>query len=90
MKIRVSHILVEKQYEAEDILRALKEGKNFEDLAKKYSKCSSSAQGGDLGVFSEGRLDIDFEEAAFMLKPSQITMKPVRTKFGYHIIKRTE
>lgn len=90
MKIRVSHILVERQYEAEDILRALKEGKSFEELARKYSKCSSATQGGDLGVFSEGRLDLDFEEAAFLLKVSQVTSKPVRTKFGYHIIKRTE
>lgn len=88
-KIKVSHILVKHQYEAEDILRALSGGKNFEELARKYSICSSSAEGGDLGFVTSGRLDIDFEEAAFALKVGGRTEKPIRTKFGYHIIKRT-
>ncbi|WII72071.1 peptidylprolyl isomerase [Bdellovibrio sp. 22V] len=89
MKIRASHILVQHQYEAEDILRALKDGKSFEELARQFSKCPSSKAGGDLGVFSEGRMDETFEEAAFALKVGEITSKPVRTKFGYHLIKRT-
>lgn len=90
MKIRASHILVQHQYEAEDLLRALKDGKSFEDLARRHSKCSSAAQGGDLGSFSSGRMDENFEEAAFALKVGQVSAKPVRTKFGYHLIKRTE
>lgn len=89
MKIKACHILVQHQYEAEDILRSLNDGKSFEDLARRYSKCPSSAQGGDLGLFGLGRMDEDFEAAAFSLKVGQITSKPVRTKFGYHIIKRT-
>lgn len=84
----MSHILVQHSYEAEDILRALKDGKDFAELARKFSKCSSAADGGNLGTFSEGRLDPDFEESAFSLKVGQTTTKPVRTKFGYHIIKR--
>lgn len=89
MQIRVSHILVKHQYEAEDILRAFAEGKSFEELAQKHSQCPSSAGGGDLGLLASERLDADFEEAAVMLKVGQITSKPVRTKFGYHLIKRT-
>lgn len=89
MKIRASHILVQHQYEAEDILRAMQTGKSFEDMAKKFSKCSSASQGGDLGFFARGRMDEDFEDQAFLLKVGQISAKPVRTKFGYHLIKRT-
>ncbi|MFV8256723.1 peptidylprolyl isomerase [Bdellovibrio bacteriovorus] len=90
MKIRASHILVKHQYEAEDILRALKSGKTFEELAQRYSQCPSARAGGDLGVFAEGRMDEVFEEAAFALKLNETTPQPVRTRFGYHIIRRTE
>ncbi|WP_373998712.1 peptidylprolyl isomerase [Bdellovibrio bacteriovorus] len=89
MKIRASHILVKHQYEADDVLRALSSGKSFEELAKRYSTCPSAAQGGDLGTFGPGRMDEDFEEAAFALKVGETTAKPVRTRFGFHIIKRT-
>lgn len=88
MKINVSHILVQYDYEAQDVLRSLQGGKSFEDLARKFSKCPSAEQGGELGVFGKGRLDPDFEEAAFALKVGQTTAKPVRTRFGYHIIRR--
>ncbi|WP_347358674.1 peptidylprolyl isomerase [Bdellovibrio sp.] len=90
MRIRASHILVKNQYEAEDLIKNLKDGKSFEDLAQRYSQCSSAKAGGDLGVFGEGRMDADFEEAAFALKVNEVTAKPVRTRFGYHIIKRTQ
>ncbi|HEY1078550.1 MAG TPA: peptidylprolyl isomerase [Bdellovibrio sp.] len=89
MKIRASHILVQHQYEAEDILRALQTGKSFDDMARKFSKCPSASQGGDLGEFARGRMDEDFEDHAFSLKVGQTSLKPVRTKFGYHLIKRT-
>jgi peptidylprolyl isomerase/peptidyl-prolyl cis-trans isomerase C len=87
-KIRVSHILVDKEFEAQDLLRLLNEGKKFEDLALKNSKCPSAQTGGDLGEVSVGRLDDDFAEAALALKVGEISKKPVRTKFGYHLIKR--
>ena len=89
MKFRASHILLTHKYEADDILRSLASGKTFEELARKFSKCPSSAEGGDLGVFSSGRMDEIFEEAVIALKVGQTTSQPVRTKFGYHIIKRT-
>ena len=87
-KFRASHILVPHEYEALDILRKLKEGKSFEEMAMKFSKCPSSAKGGSFGEIPFGKADSDFEEAISILKPGEMTTKPVRTKFGYHIIKR--
>lgn len=90
LKIRASHILLQHQYEADDVMKALKNGKSFEELARKFSRCPSASVGGDLGSFGQGRMDETFEEAAFALKVGETTTKPVRTKFGYHLIKRTE
>lgn len=85
---KASHILVSNEYEALDILRKLNEGKSFEEMSKKFSKCSSAAKGGSLGEIPFGKADSDFEEAILSLIPGEMTKKPVRTKFGYHIIKR--
>ena len=87
-KIRASHILVEKEYMAEDVLKKLKEGASFESLARAYSSCGSAPEGGDLGEFGPGQMVKEFETAAFALKPGEVSA-PVRTQFGYHIIKRT-
>jgi len=84
---RARHILVEQEYEAQDVLRKLRAGESFEELARVFSKCPSSRQGGDLGVFDRGRMVEAFDEAVFQLKPSEIS-EPVRTRFGYHIIQR--
>ncbi|MBC7421140.1 MAG: peptidyl-prolyl cis-trans isomerase [Bdellovibrio sp.] len=84
----VHHILVKAQYEAEDLLKKLATGANFEELAKKFSTCSSAPCGGDLGILKSGKADEDFEEAALKLKVNEISTKPVRTKFGYHLMKR--
>lgn len=89
MRIRASHILVKHKYEAEDILRLLNSGKSFEDLARQYSSCPSSSEGGDLGFVGLGRLDENFEDAVLALKLGETTKTPIRTRFGYHIIKRT-
>ena len=86
--MHLKHILVKNKFEAEDLLRMLKQGKIFEDLAKKFSTCSSAASGGDLGFVHPKKLDPDFFESAQMLKSGQISPSPVRTKFGYHLIKR--
>lgn len=88
-EIRASHILVEQEYEALDVLKKLEEGTSFADLAQKFSKCPSGREGGDLGEFGRGRMVPSFEEAAFALGVGE-TSKPVRTRFGYHIIHRTE
>jgi parvulin-like peptidyl-prolyl isomerase len=86
-KLHLSHILCAQKFQAEDLLRQLKAGKNFADLAKKYSECSSRTQGGDLGLIDLRRLDPDFAEAASLLKPSEVSAI-VRTRFGYHLILR--
>jgi parvulin-like peptidyl-prolyl isomerase len=88
-KVRVSHILVEKQTQAIKILEELKAGADFGGLAKKYSTCPSGKRGGDLGQFGRGQMVKAFEQAAFALKQGQLTEQPVKTQFGYHIIKRT-
>ena len=87
-KIRASHILVEKQSQALKVLEELKAGGDFRDLARKYSTCPSGKRGGDLGQFGRGQMAKEFEKAAFALKPGQVS-EPVKTQFGYHVIKRT-
>lgn len=84
----VHHILVKHQYEAEDLLKKLGQGAEFSELAKKFSICPSSSVGGDLGPQKFGRADSDFEEAVSILKIGSYTEKPIRTRFGYHLIFR--
>ena len=85
--ISARHILVEQEYEAKDVLRLLKEGKTFKELAEKFSCCPSAKNGGDLGEFGRGRMVESFDDAAFALDIDEIS-QPVRTRFGYHLIQR--
>ena len=85
--VAAKHILVEHEYEAQDILKKITDGKSFEELAKKFSKCPSGQSGGDLGEFARGRMVPAFEEAAFELAVGE-TSGPVRTRFGFHLIHR--
>jgi peptidyl-prolyl cis-trans isomerase C len=85
---RVKHILVRHLYEAQDLLKKLNSGSNFDDLAKKFSECPSASNSGDLGVLKSGQAVEEFEEESLKLKINEITTKPIRTKFGYHLIKR--
>lgn len=88
-QVRASHILVDKHSQALEIITQIREGKNFAEMARQYSTCPSKKKGGDLGFFGKGQMVAEFERAAFDLKPGQMTNEPVKTKFGYHIIKRT-
>jgi len=84
----VEHILVDKEVDAKAIIAQLKAGANFEDIAKAKSKDPGSAKnGGDLGWVSDKALVPEFSKAMVQLKTGQITDKPVKSQFGYHIIK---
>jgi parvulin-like peptidyl-prolyl isomerase len=102
--IRASHILIsyegipdlmatrskeEAEQLADDLLARVKGGEGFGELAQAYSDCRSSQKQGDLGFFQKGRMVKPFEDAAFALKPGEIS-GVVETRFGYHIIKRTQ
>jgi foldase protein PrsA len=89
-KIKCSHILVQKQSEALAVLERLKKGESFANVARELSIDKGSGKsGGDLGFFGRGAMVRPFEEAAFKLEKGQLS-EPVRTEFGYHIIKRLE
>lgn len=86
-KIRVSHILVEREYEINDILKKLADGVSFEQLAKDFSTCSSATSGGDLGDITPGKTVRNFEKTAFALQVGEVSSL-VKSQFGYHLIKR--
>jgi len=87
-EVKASHILVKTRNEAEKILKSLKSGTNFETLAKNHSKGPSAKNGGDLGWVIRGQMPAKFEKELFNLKDGTISKKAVKTKFGWHIIKR--
>ena len=86
-EFNVSHILFKKEQVALNIIKKLDNKANFSDLAKKFSIGPSGKNGGQLDWFSSGRMVKEFENAVFLLNKGQITKKPVKTKFGFHIIK---
>lgn len=84
---RARHILVEKEDEAKAIIKALKNGKDFVELAKEKSTGPTGKDGGDLGYFAKGDMVPEFGEAAFAAKVGTVIDKPVKTQFGWHVIK---
>ena len=87
-KIKCLHILLKKQSEALMVLDRLKNSESFSNLAKELSiDKASGKRGGDLGFFRKGMMVKPFEDVAFKLEKGQIS-EPVKTEFGYHIIKR--
>ena len=87
MMLKASHILVQHEFEARDILKKIKDGKSFEELARDFSQCSSSRHSGMLGEFPAGKMVPAFEKALLALKPGEIS-GIVKTQFGHHIILR--
>lgn len=88
MEWKASHILVKDRALADHICKRLSEGGSFSDLAKEFSQCPSKSKGGDLGWFGPGQMVKEFEEAVKKLASGRIS-KPVRTQFGFHVIKKT-
>jgi peptidyl-prolyl cis-trans isomerase C len=85
---RARHILVEKEEEAKALIAQIKAGGNFEELAKKNSKDpGSGANGGDLDFAAPGSYVPEFSQAMVKLKKGEMTQEPVKSQFGYHIIK---
>mgnify|MGYP000276848683 CR=1 FL=1 len=88
-QVEASHILVDDEETAKEIKKKLDEGADFAELAAEYSKDTGSAEnGGQLGYFGRGKMVEEFENAAFSMEVGQIS-DPVKTKYGYHIIKVT-
>ncbi|WEM45844.1 peptidylprolyl isomerase (plasmid) [Photobacterium sp. DA100] len=79
------HILVKHKEQAEEIMKQLKQGKKFADLARKHSTCPSGKKGGDLGEFRKGQMVPQFDRAVF--QGETITPQLVKTKFGWHVVK---
>ena len=99
-QVRASHILLKVDANApeekwaetlkkmNDIKKKLDDGASFEDLAKEYSEDSSASKGGDLGYFGKGRMVREFEDAVWNMEVDEVSA-PVKTQFGYHLIKKT-
>jgi parvulin-like peptidyl-prolyl isomerase len=88
-KVRCAHILVKTLTEANNIKARLDKGEKFATVAQAVSLCPSGKRGGDLGTFTRGKMVKEFEAVAFALQKGEISA-PVKTQFGYHIIKRIE
>ena len=90
-QVEASHILVEDEATAKEIIKKLNDGEDFAKLAKEYSTDKSNAEkGGALGYFGRGEMVEPFENAAFSMNVGDISKEPVKTDFGYHIIKVTD
>jgi peptidyl-prolyl cis-trans isomerase C len=87
-EVKAAHILVDGEAEAKDIIAQLKKGGDFAKLAKEKSKDKAAAeQGGDLGYFTKDMMVEPFANAAFAMKKGEVSKEPVKTQFGYHVIK---
>lgn len=90
-QVEASHILVEDEATAKEVLEKLNAGEDFAKLAKEYSTDTGSAEdGGALGFFGRGEMVAEFEEAAFAMNVGDVSKEPVKTEHGYHIIKVTD
>ena len=86
--VNASHILVDTEEKANDILTKIKAGEiTFEKAAREYSTCPSKDNGGNLGDFGRGQMVGEFDSAVFSMNEGEISAEPVKTQFGYHLIK---
>lgn len=86
--VNASHILVDSEEKANELLVMIKAGEmSFEEAAMANSSCPSKANGGNLGDFGKGQMVPEFDSAVFAMEVGQISEAPVKTQFGYHLIK---
>ena len=86
-EVRARHILVKTEDEAKTVIKELGEGKDFAELAKTKSTDPNKSDGGDLGYFKKGMMVPEFEKAAFEMKKGDVSKTPIKTQFGFHVIK---
>lgn len=85
-QVKAAHILVKSEDKAKELLAKVNAGESFAELAKRNSLCPSGKNGGDLGWFGRGQMVKEFEDAAFNGQKGQ-TVGPVKTQFGFHLIR---
>ncbi len=85
-QVHAAHILVKNEKKARKVLDMIDKGQSFAEMTRKYSDCPSRKSGGDLGWFGKGQMVPEFEKAAFEGQKGKI-VGPIKTEFGYHIIK---
>ena len=89
-EVRARHILVQTQKKAKKLIKVINTGQSFAELAKKNSVGRTARRGGDLGWFARGEMTKPVSDAAFKLKVGQVTKEPIKSDFGWHIIKLEE
>jgi peptidyl-prolyl cis-trans isomerase C len=86
-EVHARHILVKTEEEAKAVIKELEAGKDFAELAKEKSTDPNKSDGGDLGYFHKGQMVPEFEAAAFAMNKGDVSKEPVKTQFGFHVIK---
>lgn len=86
-ELKARHMLVAEESKAKDIIQQLNDGADFAELAQEHSTDGTANNGGDLGYFAKSDVVPEFADAAFALEEGSITQEPVKTQFGYHVIK---
>jgi peptidyl-prolyl cis-trans isomerase C len=89
-EVHARHILLKTEDDAKAVIKELSKGADFAELAKKKSTGPSGPNGGDLGFFGKGQMVPEFEKAAFAMSKGAVSTDPVKTQFGYHVIKVEE
>lgn len=87
LEVRARHILVSTEDEGKEVIKMIKGGQPFEAVAKVHSKDPAGPQGGDLGYFRQSDMVKPFADTAFAMKVGEMTETPVKTEFGWHVIK---
>ncbi|MBR2930878.1 MAG: peptidylprolyl isomerase [Clostridia bacterium] len=86
--VNASHILVDSEELAKELIAKIKAGEiSFEDAAIEHSSCPSKENGGNLGDFGQGQMVPEFDQAVFSMEVGELSEEPVKTQFGYHVIK---